>query len=126
MSEKKAETVKVNILESTYHFKCQPEEVTALQQAAQYLDQKLRYTKARFNKGRQSPALPLETALLLSALEISKEFLELKQSTAKDRQEAQLLIQLLQEKIDHVLEKALYQSKESDNVHAWPPSSQQK
>ncbi len=129
MAEKTTESIKVNILDSTYQFKCQPEEVGILHQAAAYLDQKLRYTRARFSKGRQAPVLPLETALLLTSLEVTRELLELKNAQVKEQQEAQLIIQLLQEKIDYVLEKALYDSnskKEQDNVHTLPPSSQQK
>lgn len=128
MTEKTMESIKISILESTYPFKCQPEEVGILQQAASYLDQKLRYTRARLSKGRNSPLPPLETVLLLTSLEVTRELLELKQSQTKEQQEAQLIIQLLQEKIDYVLEKALYENKnkDPDNVHTLPPSSQQK
>lgn len=128
MTEKTTESIKVNILDSTYQFKCQPEEVGLLEQAAAYLDQKLRYTRARSSKGRYSPPLALETTLLLTSLEITRELLELKQSQSKEKQEAQLIIQLLQEKIDYVLEKTLNDHKESGaaSIHSLPPASQQK
>jgi cell division protein ZapA len=64
-----SKTVTVSILDKDYQVSCQPEEVTALQDSARYLDSKMREVKD------SATVLGLDRIAVMAALNIANEFL---------------------------------------------------
>ena len=64
-----AKTVTVSILDKDYQVSCQPDEVTALQDSARYLDQKMREVKDN------ASILGLDRIAVMAALNIANEYL---------------------------------------------------
>ena len=64
-----AKTVTVSILDKDYQVSCKPEEVTALQDSARYLDTKMREVKD------SATVLGLDRIAVMAALNIANEFL---------------------------------------------------
>ena len=62
-------TVSVSILDKDYQVSCQPEEVSALQDSARYLDTKMREVKDN------ASVLGLDRIAVMAALNIANEFL---------------------------------------------------
>ena len=69
------QTVTVSILDKDYHVSCKPDEVSALQQSARYLDKKMREIKSG------SSILGLDRIAVMAALNIANDYLSENQKT---------------------------------------------
>lgn len=101
MTEPKLITTTIEILGKPYPIKCPESELKSLQQAAIYLNQKMSEVK---DSGK---AINLERIAIISALNITHQFLEL------DRQKSNLMnkvnqrITQIQDKLDTAINKSL-------------------
>ena len=69
------QTVTVSILDKDYQVSCKPDEVSALQQSARYLDKKMREIKSG------SSILGLDRIAVMAALNIANDYLSENQKT---------------------------------------------
>jgi cell division protein ZapA len=69
------QTVTVSILDKEYQVSCKPDEVSALQQSARYLDKKMREIKSG------SSILGLDRIAVMAALNIANDYLSENQKT---------------------------------------------
>lgn len=69
------QTVTVSILDKDYQVSCKPDEVSALQQSARYLDKKMREIKSG------SSILGLDRIAMMAALNIANDYLSENQKT---------------------------------------------
>lgn len=93
------QTVTVSILGKEYQVSCQPDEVAALQQAAVYVDDKMREIKA------SAAVLGLDRIAVMAALNIANDYLgeEKKISEAMVLQDSE--IKSLSSKLDRALNR---------------------
>ena len=92
-----SETVAVNILDREFLIGCTPEERPGLIAAANYLDGKMRETRAA------TRAQGVDRIAVLTALNITHEFLQLKNRTENDSGTLAQHLQLLRSKLDGAL-----------------------
>jgi len=90
-------TLSVQIFEKTYQVKCSTESIQDLQQAAQYLDQKM--CEIHEQHGQKS----CENIAVMAALNIGHELLILKKQEEQCISNMSQRIQSLQHKIENVL-----------------------
>lgn len=93
-----SKTVSVSILDKEYQVACEAEEVSALQQSAMYLDQKMREMKDN------SSVFGLDRLAVMAALNIANDLLA--QTEKAEKLEAQQKeIETLNIKIDNALDR---------------------
>jgi cell division protein ZapA len=92
-----SETVAVNILDREFLIGCTPEERPGLIAAASYLDSKMREIRAA------TRAQGVDRIAVLTALNITHEFLQLKNRTENDSGTVAQHLQLLRSKLDGAL-----------------------
>lgn len=92
-------TISIEIMDKQYHVKCPPEEISALQQSALYLNDKMR--KIHNNGILRSS----ENIAIMSALNVAYEFLQLQQQQEQYIDNMSQRLQLLQGKIEEALMK---------------------
>lgn len=92
-----SETVAVNILDREFLIGCTPEERPELIAAASYLDSKMREIRAA------TRAQGVDRIAVLTALNITHEFLQLKNRTENDSGTLAQHLQLLRSKLDGAL-----------------------
>ena len=92
-----SETVAVTILDREFLIGCTPEERTGLLAAASYLDSKMREVRVA------TRAQGVDRIAVLAALNITHEFLQLKNRTENDSGTLAQHLQLLRSKLDGAL-----------------------
>ncbi|WP_163830966.1 cell division protein ZapA [Spartinivicinus ruber] len=97
MSDTKTETAIVNILDKGYRVSCKPDEHSALVDAAQYLDHKMREIRER------GAVVGLERIAVMAALNISHELLQLAKQQQQTKEDTQAQLQSLLDKVEKVL-----------------------
>ncbi len=107
MSE--ATTVRVSILDKEYQVSCKPDEVSALQKSASYLDEKMRAMRENSN------VVGLDRLAVMAALNLTNELLaQSEKADALDSQQTEIAGKLsdqqtalssLSDKIDSALER---------------------
>ena len=93
-------TVTLKILDKEYQVACPPEEQTALMQAGQFLDQKMRGIRT------SGKVIGLERIAVMAALNISYELLNSPNPSSEEASEVEQRIQLIQTKIDDALKES--------------------
>lgn len=91
-------SVTVVILDEEYRFKSPESEIEQLKTAAQFLDKKMRQTRSS-----SAQKMPLEKIAIITALNLTYEFLAYQNKTLEDAEKSNELIALLQEKLSQVL-----------------------
>ena len=91
------QTVTVSIMDKDYQVSCSPDEVTALRQSAQYLDEKMREIKSSSN------VFGLDRLAVMAALNIANDLLSQTQKTTEVATSHRSEIQLLNGKLDQAL-----------------------
>ncbi len=91
------QTVTVSIMDKDYQVSCAPDEVTALRQSAQYLDEKMREIKSSSN------VFGLDRLAVMAALNIANDLLSQTQKTTDVTTSQRSEIQLLNGKLDQAL-----------------------
>lgn len=91
------DVVAIKLLDREYQIKCPPEKLGDLQEAANYLDTKMRETL------ENSKALNLERVVMIAALNITNELITLKHQKDYLIDNMNLRIQEIQNKIDRAL-----------------------
>lgn len=97
MSE--AQTVTVSILDKDYQINCAPDEVAALRQSAQYLDDKMREIKSSSN------VFGLDRIAVMAALNIANDLLSQTQVTDNVVTSQEGEIQSLTGKLDRAISR---------------------
>lgn len=97
MSE--AQTVTVSILDKDYQINCAPDEVAALRQSAQYLDDKMREIKSSSN------VFGLDRIAVMAALNIANDLLSQTQITDNVVTSQEGEIQSLTGKLDRAISR---------------------
>lgn len=97
MSE--AQTVTVSILDKDYQINCAPDEVAALRQSAQYLDDKMREIKSASN------VFGLDRIAVMAALNIANDLLSQTQITDNVVTSQEGEIQSLTGKLDRAISR---------------------
>jgi|TARA_B100000959_G_C14717552_1_gene515513 cell division protein ZapA len=95
MSE--AETVTVSIMDKDYQINCSPDEIEALRESAQILDEKMREIKSSSN------VFGLDRLAVMAALNLANDLLSQTQKTAEVVVDQRDQIQLLNGKLDQAL-----------------------
>ncbi|MCZ6503839.1 MAG: cell division protein ZapA [Gammaproteobacteria bacterium] len=91
------QTVTVSIMDKDYQVSCGPDEVAALRQSAQYLDEKMREIKSSSN------VFGLDRLAVMAALNIANDLLSQTQKTTDVTTSQRSEIQLLNGKLDQAL-----------------------
>ncbi|MFQ3200537.1 MAG: cell division protein ZapA [Zhongshania sp.] len=91
-------TITLKILDKEYQVACPPEEQTALMQAAQFLDQKMRGIRT------SGKVVGLERIAVMAALNISYEMLQAKQDTRPTAAETQT-VNNISSKVEQTLQR---------------------
>ena len=91
------QTVTVSIMDKDYQVSCAPDEVGALRQSAQYLDEKMREIKSSSN------VFGLDRLAVMAALNIANDLLSQTQKTTDVVTSQRSEIQLLNGKLDQAL-----------------------
>ncbi len=91
------QTVTVSIMDKDYQVSCAPDEVTALRQSAQYLDEKMREIKSSSN------VFGLDRLAVMAALNIANDLLSQTQKTTAVVTSQRSEILLLNGKLDQAL-----------------------
>ncbi|MBV1876270.1 MAG: cell division protein ZapA [Pseudomonadales bacterium] len=94
-----AETVSVSILDKEYQVNCPADEIAALKQSAQYLDNKMRDVK------NSASVLGLDRIAVMAALNIANDLINEQQKTARMIQDQENEIQNLSNKLDTALNR---------------------
>jgi cell division protein ZapA len=97
MSE--AQTVTVSILDKDYQINCEPDEVAALRQSAQYLDDKMREIKSSSN------VFGLDRLAVMAALNIANDLISQTQKTDRVVTSQEGEIQSLTGKLDRAIDR---------------------
>ena len=97
MSE--AQTVTVSILDKDYQINCEPDEVAALRQSAQYLDDKMREIKSKSN------VFGLDRLAVMAALNIANDLISQTQKTDQVVSNQEGEIQSLNGKLDQAINR---------------------
>jgi cell division protein ZapA len=97
MSE--AQTVTVSILDKDYQINCEPDEVAALRQSAQYLDDKMREIKSSSN------VFGLDRLAVMAALNIANDLISQTQKTDRVVASQEGEIQSLTGKLDRAIDR---------------------
>jgi cell division protein ZapA len=97
MSE--AQTVTVSILDKDYQINCEPDEVAALRQSAQYLDDKMREIKSSSN------VFGLDRLAVMAALNIANDLISQTQKTDRVVTSQEGEIQSLTGKLDQAINR---------------------
>lgn len=92
-----AQTVTISIFDKDYQVSCKPEEVRALRESAQYVDQKMREIKSG------SAILGLDRIAVMAALNIANDYLSQSQKTQDVVQSQASQISALNGKLDQAL-----------------------
>ena len=92
-----AQTVTVSIMDKDYQISCAPDEVTALHQSAQYLDEKMREIKSSSN------IFGLDRLAVMAALNIANDLLSQTQITTDVVSSQRSEIRQLNGKLDQAL-----------------------
>ncbi len=95
MSE--TETVTVSIMDKDYQINCSPDEIEALRESAQILDEKMREIKSSSN------VFGLDRLAVMAALNLANDLLSQTQKTAEVVVDQRDQIQLLNGKLDQAL-----------------------
>ena len=91
----KSMTVRVSILNKDYQVSCEESEVTALQQSAQFLDQKMREMKEHSN------VFGLDRLAVMAALNLTNELLaESEKTTQLDSKQTETSSRLAEQQIE--------------------------
>ena len=98
MEKAPPEPISVAILEREYQFTCQPEERTALKEAAAFLDERMREVKGA---GR---LMALERVAVMTALNLSDELLKLQKNEKQRQDTVDSRIRLLADELDNALD----------------------
>ena len=101
MNNSPSEPISVSILDRDYQFACQPEERKALQEAALFLDERMRSIKGA---GR---LMTLERIAVMTALNLSDELLKSQQTEEHRKQNVDNRIRMLADELDDALEGQL-------------------
>ncbi len=91
------QTVTVSIMDKDYQVSCGPDEVAALRQSAQYLDEKMREIKSSSN------VFGLDRLAVMAALNIANDLLSQTQKTTDVTTSQRSEIHLLNGKLDQAL-----------------------
>lgn len=91
------DVVSIKLMDREYHIKCPPEKLADLQDAANYLDSKLRETS------ENTKALNIDRIIMIAALNITNELISLKHQKNSYIDSMNLRIQEIQNKIDQAL-----------------------
>jgi len=92
------EPISVLILDREFQFACPPDERKALQEAAEYLDERMRTIKG---EGR---LMALERIAVMTALNLSDELLRLKKQEEYRQQNLDSRIRMLADQLDDALD----------------------
>ena len=92
------EPISVMILDREFQFACPPDEQKALQEAAKYLDERMRAIKG---EGR---LMALERIAVMTALNLSNEFLRLKKAEEYRKENLDSRIRMLADQLDDALD----------------------
>ena len=92
-----ATTLTVKILDKEYQVSCEPDEIQALQQSANYVDDKMRKIK------ETSTVLGLDRVAVMAALNIANDYITQSQKTDEVRSDQGENIRSLTGKIDQVI-----------------------
>ena len=101
MNNTPAEPISVSILDREYQFACQPEERKALNEAAIFLDERMRSVKGA---GR---LMTLERIAVMTALNLSDELLKSQQNDQHRKQTVDSRIRMLADELDDALGEQL-------------------
>ena len=91
-------TITLKILDKEYQVACPPEEQTALMQAGQFLDQKMRGIRT------SGKVIGLERIAVMAALNISYEMLQAKQNATPTEEENQT-VNRISDKVEQTLQR---------------------
>jgi len=94
-----SEPITVSILDRDYQFACQPDERKALQEAALFLDERMRSIKGA---GR---LMSLERIAMMTALNLSDELLKLQKNEQHRQQNVDSRIRMLADELDDALDQ---------------------
>ena len=94
-----SEPITVSILDRDYQFACQPDERKALQEAALFLDERMRSIKGA---GR---LMSLERIAMMTALNLSDELLKLQKNEQHRQQNVDSRIRMLADALDAALDQ---------------------
>lgn len=97
----KITSTNIEILGKIYPIRCPEQEVAALQQAAQYLNQKMTEVQ------ESGKVINLERIAIITALNIASEFLQLESQKSSFMTKVNQRISSIQDKIDSALNKAM-------------------
>ncbi len=89
--------ISVTILDREYQFTCEPDERSALREAAAFLDDRMRETKTAGN------LMALERIAVMTALNLSDELLKLRQHDQQRREMVDQRIRSLSDQLDDAL-----------------------
>lgn len=92
-----AQTVTISIFDKEYQVSCKPEEVRALRESAQYVDEKMREIKSN------SAILGMDRIAVMAALNIANDYLSQSQKTQDVIQSQTSDISSLTSKLDQAL-----------------------
>ena len=92
------EPISVTILDREFQFACPPEERTALKEAAQHLDERMRIIKG---EGR---LMALERIAVMTALNLSDELLKLQKHEKYRQENLDSRIRMLADQLDDALD----------------------
>lgn len=92
-----SQTVTVSIMDKDYQISCGPDEVAALHQSAQYLDEKMREIKSSSN------IFGLDRLAVMAALNIANDLLSQTQKTSDVATDQESEIQSLSGKLDQAI-----------------------
>lgn len=95
--KKKSEGTLINILGKPYQIKCPEEEASALQRAAEYLEQKMRNIRETTNM------VSMDRVAVIAALNITHQLLSLENHNSNHNQSIQQRLRDLQNKVDKAL-----------------------
>lgn len=99
--ENSSEPISVSILDREYQFACQPGERKALNEAAIYLDERMRTIKGA---GR---LMALERIAVMTALNLSNELLGMQKHAQDRKNKVDLRIRMLADELDDALSDEL-------------------
>ena len=95
------EPISVSILDREYQFTCTPDERSALKEAAELLDGRMREIKASGN------LMALERVAVMTALNMSDEILKLRSAGADRHERLDKRIRMLADEVDNALSGGL-------------------
>ncbi|NOR20706.1 MAG: cell division protein ZapA [Xanthomonadales bacterium] len=98
MVKPNSEPISVEILDRQYQFACSSEEAVALQEAAVYLDERMRSIK---DAGR---LMALERIAVMTALNLSDELLRLQKHEKHRKENLDTRIRMLADELDDALD----------------------